>query len=383
MDPVYKKDIKVLVVEDDEDDWLITKKIFSKIPDSSFVVDWAPTYDDAVASIDGDAHDAYLVDYRLGERTGIDLLQYAHPESRIQPFILITGVSDSDVEWKSLKLAAADYLVKGSFDATLLSRTLLYALQRKYIEQQKIDQLVQLNQAKEEFISIASHQLRTPATSVKQYLGMVVEGFVGDVTLEQRQLLEKAYESNERQLRIIADLLKVAQVDSGKMKLYKSEVDINELLTDVVEEQRQIALGRKQSISFTPLKKTVKLVLDRDSLRMVLENIIDNAGKYSVGTENIEVTVSSNDDEVCINVIDQGVGIESEDTNRLYQKFSRISNPLSTKVGGSGLGLYWAKKIIDMHDGHIEYRPNAPRGSIFSIYLPIKNSELVHTELKR
>jgi signal transduction histidine kinase len=167
------------------------------------------------------------------------------------------------------------------------------------------------------------------------------------------------------------------------MKLYKSEVDINELLTDVVEEQRQIALGRKQSISFTPLKKTVKLVLDRDSLRMVLENIIDNAGKYSVGTENIEVTVSSNDDEVCINVIDQGVGIESEDTNRLYQKFSRISNPLSTKVGGSGLGLYWAKKIIDMHDGHIEYRPNAPRGSIFSIYLPIKNSELVHTELKR
>jgi signal transduction histidine kinase len=383
MDPVYKKDIKVLVVEDDEDDWLITKKIFSKIPDSSFVVDWAPNYDTAVASIDADAHDAYLVDYRLGERTGIDLLQYAHPESRIQPFILITGVSDSDVEWKSLKLAAADYLVKGSFDATLLSRTLLYALQRKYIEQQKIDQLVQLNQAKEEFISIASHQLRTPATSVKQYLGMVVEGFVGDVTLEQRQLLEKAYESNERQLRIIADLLKVAQVDSGKMKLYKSEVDINELLTDVVEEQRQIALGRKQSISFTPLKKTVKLVLDRDSLRMVLENIIDNAGKYSVGTENIEVTVSSNDDEVCINVIDQGVGIESEDTNRLYQKFSRISNPLSTKVGGSGLGLYWAKKIIDMHDGHIEYRPNAPRGSIFSIYLPIKNSELVHTELKR
>jgi signal transduction histidine kinase len=383
MDPVYKKDIKVLVVEDDEDDWLITKKIFSKIPDSSFVVDWAPNYDTAVASIDADAHDAYLVDYRLGERTGIDLLQYAHPESRIQPFILITGVSDSDVEWKSLKLAAADYLVKGSFDATLLSRTLLYALQRKYIEQQKIDQLVQLNQAKEEFISIASHQLRTPATSVKQYLGMVVEGFVGDVTVEQRQLLEKAYESNERQLRIIADLLKVAQVDSGKMKLYKSEVDINELLTDVVEEQRQIALGRKQSISFTPLKKTVKLVLDRDSLRMVLENIIDNAGKYSVGTENIEVTVSSNDDEVCINVIDQGVGIESEDTNRLYQKFSRISNPLSTKVGGSGLGLYWAKKIIDMHDGHIEYRPNAPRGSIFSIYLPIKNSELVHTELKR
>lgn len=372
MDPVYKKDIKVLVVEDDEDDWLITKKIFSKIPDSSFMVDWAPNYDTAVASIDADAHDAYLVDYRLGERTGIDLLQYAHPESRIQPFILITGVSDSDVEWKSLKLAAADYLVKGSFDATLLSRTLLYALQRKYIEQQKIDQLVQLNQAKEEFISIASHQLRTPATSVKQYLGMVVEGFVGDVTLEQRQLLEKAYESNERQLRIIADLLKVAQVDSGKMKLYKTEVDINELLADVVEEQRQIALGRKQSISFTPLKKTVKLVLDRDSLRMVLENIIDNAGKYSVGTESIEVTISSNDDEICINVIDQGVGIEPEDTSRLYQKFSRINNPLSTKVGGSGLGLYWAKKIIDMHDGHIEYRPNTPRGSIFSVCLPIK-----------
>ena len=134
MDPNNLKNIRVLVVEDDEDDWLITKKIFSQIKNSPFQIEWAPTYDNALEQIDADTHDVYLLDYRLGAHTGTDLLAHAHPERRRQPFILMTGVADSDLEWKSLKLAAADYLVKGSFDAVLLSRTLYYALQRKYIE---------------------------------------------------------------------------------------------------------------------------------------------------------------------------------------------------------------------------------------------------------
>jgi len=260
--------------------------------------------------------------------------------------------------------------VKGSFDAQLLFRTLLYALQRKYLEQQRIDQLTELNQAKEEFISIASHQLRTPATSVKQYLGMVLEGFVGEVPENQRPLLRQAYESNERQLRIIADLLKVAQVDSGKMKLRSRKTDINDLLRDIVNEERQIARRRDQVIKFNPLKAPLELELDADIFRMVFENLIDNAGKYSQEGSTIRVEISELGDEVCVGIIDQGVGIDPEELHRLYGRFVRIDNPLSTKVGGSGLGLYWAKRIIDLHGGRIEYRPNRPTGSKFLVCLP-------------
>ncbi len=340
---------------------------------------------DAIKRIDQDVHDIYLIDYRLGERTGTDILEHAHPERRRQPFILMTGVSDSDLEWRSLRLAAADYLVKGSFDATLLSRTLTYALQRKHIEQQRIDQLVELNKAKEDFISIASHQLRTPATGVKQYLGMVVEGFVGDVPDAQLSLLKQAYRSNERQLRIISDLLKVAQVDSGKMRLHMTSVQVDELLEEVIDEQKSTFSDRAQKVTFKKLKKKVAPIeFDKDTIRMVIENIIDNASKYSPEGSTIDVELGQTDDTLSVLVYDCGVGIEEPDLPRLFEKFVRFDNTLSTKVGGSGLGLYWAKRIVDMHGGRIDYRPNHPSGSVFTIVLlkrPQQKSELSYTTI--
>ncbi len=373
MDSNLLKDIRVLVVEDDEDDWLIIRKIFSQIPDSRFRIEWSKTYDDAVARIDENNHDVYLIDYRLGERTGMDILERVHPEHRSQPFILMTGVSDSDLEWRSLRLAAADYLVKGSFDSTLLSRTLTYTLQRKHIEQQRVDELVELNRAKEDFISIASHQLRTPATGVKQYLGMVVEGFVGEVPEAQLNLLNQAYRSNERQLRIISDLLKVAQVDSGKMKLHPTLVRIDELLNEVIDEQRGTLANRSQTIDFVKAAKKVPAIhFDSDAIRMVVENIVDNASKYSPEGSTIMVEVGQDSHMLSVSVHDTGVGIEEQDLPRLFEKFTRFDNPLSTKVGGSGLGLYWAKRIVDMHGGRIDYRPNQPSGSVFTILLPKK-----------
>ena len=380
MDPNYLKVIKVLVVEDDEDDWILLKKIFESIKESRYIVEWASTYETALQRIDQDEHDAYLIDYRLGEHTGTDILEYAHPERRRQPFVLMTGVLDSDLEWKSLRLAAADYLVKGSFDATELTRTITYAMQRKYIEQQRVDQLVELNQAKEDFISIASHQLRTPATGVKQYLGMVVEGFVGDVPPAQLELLKQAYQSNERQLRIISDLLKVAQVDSGKLRVHLSSVDVPALLEDVIDELRGVNEAREQSTKLVVLKPVDHVEMDKDSMRMVFENIIDNASKYSPHGSQIDVKVSQDDALVTVEVQDNGVGISEEDVPRLFQKFVRFDNSVSTKVGGSGLGLYWAKRIIDMHGGRIEYRSNEPTGSVFSVILPVRqqNSELSH-----
>ncbi len=370
MDPNNQKDIKVLIVEDDEDDWLIIRKIFSKIKDSPFIIEWAPTYDEAVERINDDEHDIYLIDYRLGEHTGTDILGLAHAENRRQPFILMTGVTDRDLEWKSLKMAAADYLVKGSFDSVLLSRTLFYALQRKFIEQQRINQLVELNQAKEDFISIASHQLRTPATGVKQYLGMVLEGFAGDIPEAQQPLLLQAYESNERQLRIINDLLKVAQVDSGKMRLRQIEGDVNELVREVVDDHKPTVKERNQTIELKLAPSPAILWFDVDSMRMVLENIIDNASKYSMAETTITVEVKVDEESVQISITDQGVGIDAEEQPYLFQKFMRIDNVLSKKVGGTGLGLYWAKNIIDMHGGSIAYNQNRPNGSIFTIYMP-------------
>jgi len=365
-----ERSIRVLLIDDDEDDYLITSRVISKIPDSPFVLEWCPSFQEARRLITQHVHDIYLVDYQLGEHTGFELLKAAGPDRRQEPFILLTGATDREIEKQAMRLGASDYLVKGTFDSELLSRSLNYALGRKRSEAQRFQHLIELNQAKDEFISVASHQLRTPATGVKQYIGMLLEGMFGELTEPQETILLKAYESNERQLRIVADLLKVARVDAGKVMLKKVETDINQLMADVVREETEITKERQQKVIFTSSDRPAVAQVDRDTMRMVFENLIDNASKYSGEGTTIKVAVDAGDKSIAVKIIDQGVGIDAKDIDKLFEKFSRIHNPLSTAAGGSGLGLYWAKKIIDLHGGTITVKSKVDEGTVFMIDLP-------------
>lgn len=370
MDYGTLKRAKVLLVDDDEEDALIVQKLIERIPRNPFELEWCSSYEKARKRIAEKKHDIYLIDYRLGEHSGLDLLQHVRPAKRTEPFILLTGAGDSEVEWRSMKLAAADYLVKGSFNSEMLARTLNYAIRRKEIEEQRIKHYIELNQSKDEFISIASHQLRTPATAVKQYIGMLLEGFVGELQKEQFDMLQKAYQSNERQLKIVSDLLKVAQVDAGKIMFTKDFVNINDMVYDAIYDMRGVFARRQQEVQFEAVDPPPHAFIDHDSIRMVLENLIDNASKYSEENTKITITISESAKNVLIDIKDEGVGISTREKARLFEKFSRINNPLSTKVGGTGLGLYWAKKIVDLHDGTIKVKSKKGEGATFTISLP-------------
>lgn len=233
-------------------------------------------------------------------------------------------------------------------------------------------QLVALNRAKDEFISLASHQLRTPATGVKQFIGMVLEGYAGEINTDMRRFLERAYESNERQINVINDLLQVAQVDAGKVVLDREPTDMVELIRSVIREQSSRFLAREQTVSFKPRAKQLLIPADAPRLRMVLDNLIDNASKYTPHGKTIEVKMFRRKEFVCISIIDEGVGIPKADTDKIFRKFSRLDNPLSAHVGGSGLGLYWAQKIINLHQGIITVESEVNKGSMFTICLPAK-----------
>lgn len=367
---IAPRKIRVLLIDDDEDDYLIVRSLVERISGRPFQLEWTPQFSEAKKRLATSEYDIFLIDYRLGQHNGLELLEHGEPYARKEPFIILTGAGDRDIEKSAMKLGAADYLVKGSFDRELLSRTLHYALQRKQMETQRLQHLIELNQAKDEFISLASHQLRTPATGVKQYLGMVLEGFMGDVPPEQRTMLEKAYESNERQLRIVSDLLKVAQVDSGKVILRPNRTELRSLVEDILKEQRATFKSRKQVVGFNCPDHEIYVDIDRDAMHMALENITDNASKYSPTGSRIEIAIEEMPRSVTVHVRDEGVGIAKADQDRLFQKFSRIDNPLSTSVGGTGLGLYWAKKIIDLHSGKLSLTSTIRKGSTFSIKLP-------------
>jgi PAS domain S-box-containing protein len=231
-------------------------------------------------------------------------------------------------------------------------------------------ELVALNQAKDEFISLASHQLRTPATGVKQYVGMMLEGYAGELTLRQRRMLQTAYESNERELRIVDELLKVAQIDAGKVIIRKQPTNMVSLIRDVISEQTEKFRSREQSITFECASKKLTARVDPYALRMVLENFIDNASKYTLHGKRITVSLVTQGRHFNVNITDQGVGIAKKDMHKLFRKFSRIDNPLSNLVGGTGLGLYWAEKIVSLHGGSIAVDSRLHQGTTFTITVP-------------
>ena len=233
------------------------------------------------------------------------------------------------------------------------------------------EQLLATNRLKDEFIMLASHQLRTPATGVKQYVGMLLEGYSDALTDDQRQLLQRAFESNERQIKIVDDLLKVARVDAGQISLAKESCDLVGFIRDIVAGQRNLFYRRKQRLEFRTGKKVSTASFDKQLLRVVLDNLLDNASKYSPVGKMTTIGLTRDHEFFVIEVQDNGIGIRKQDQLRLFQKFSRIASPLSEAVTGTGLGLYWSQKIVELHGGSLEVESKIRHGSTFRVLLPV------------
>ncbi|MBA3758832.1 PAS domain-containing sensor histidine kinase [Candidatus Saccharibacteria bacterium] len=243
------------------------------------------------------------------------------------------------------------------------------------------NKLKALSDTQDEFIMLASHQLRTPATIVKQYTSMLREGYAGALSKKQLKILDSAIVSNQWQLEIIEDLLRVAKVDDGKVYLEKLKHDVVRLIDEVIEGQHITFDARNQRIVFNKPTIKVSAIMDAKLMRMVLENLLDNASKYSPKSKTITVGLKQTKKETTISINDKGVGILKKDQHKLFEKFSRIDNSLSMATAGTGLGLYWVKKIVELHDGTIEVISKKDYGSLFTIKIPTFTDDIHPREI--
>lgn len=265
-------------------------------------------------------------------------------------------------------------LLGGTFTALLIA-TVVFLLLRARAQELTAQKEQAVELAKDELLSLASHQLRTPATGVKQYVGMVLQGFAGKVPKSQKELLEKAYASNDRQLTIINEILHLAKIDSGRIVLARQDADINELVEDIVNEQKPDIKAAGHTVSLHTGRRPLLLRVDTHMLRMAVENILSNAIKYTPPGGMITVRLRRDEDCAYILIKDTGVGIASNETGKLFKQFSRLSNEMSVRVGGTGIGLYLAKHLVELHGGRIDVTSAAGKGSTFTIALPLKNEQ--------
>lgn len=382
--------ITILLVEDNLGDARLVQESLTSAMHDPFELHHVVRVHDAMQYLqEHKTVDVILSDISLPDAQGTETFQLLRKAAANVPVLFMTGSNDTSLALDALKKGAQDYLVKGEFTGDFLVRVISYAIERKKYQDEvsearakaralrqqarllrhEQEQLMVINKAKDDFISLASHQLRTPATGVKQYIGMVLEGFAGEVPSNLEPFLSKAYESNERQLAIVNDLLQVAQLDAGNIKLHYHQANLTDMLLNIVSEQSSKFSQHHQQLVYEPKGQDVVLSLDAERMRMVFDNLIDNASKYTPENRKVIVSLEQTPDEVRVRVKDEGVGIAPENIDKVFEKFSRVANSRSDLVGGSGLGLYWAKQIVDLHQGSIDVQSKLGKGSEFIVRL--------------
>lgn len=268
----------------------------------------------------------------------------------------------------SERQAPLEELLRGIFTSLFFASLVWYLIGRR--EQRAAQLQLQIIQsAKDDLLSLASHQLRTPATIVKQYVGMLLEGYAGELSPEQKAMLSGAYESNERQLEIINQLLYVARLDAGQIKIHKNIINLNKLLKDVIQTQTSTFEERRQKLTTNLPRKHIHLPADASYLPMVFENLLSNAGKYTPADGTISLRAYATQDAVIVEVGDSGIGIPAADLATIFDKFTRVEN--ASEVSGSGIGLYLTMEIVKLHGGSITVQSRPDQGSTFRVCLPL------------
>lgn len=225
---------------------------------------------------------------------------------------------------------------------------------------------------KTEFVSLAAHQLRTPLSAIKWTLKMVLDKDLGDITKEQAEFLEKTYNSNERMISLINDLLNVTRIEEGRY-LYKTALVQFEGLVEEVLNDYKSEIKRK-NIKFRfekPEKKMPKVKLDVEKMKLAVSNLLDNAIRYTLSGGKVSVTLKCEEKKIKFLVEDSGIGVSKDQQKRLFTKFFRGANAVRTETEGSGLGLFIAKNIIEAHGGKIWFESEESKGSTFCFSLPI------------
>jgi signal transduction histidine kinase len=237
-----------------------------------------------------------------------------------------------------------------------------------------INQVIRLNKMKSEFVSVASHQLRTPLSAIKWETELLLSKFKKGLNKKQLKNIENIDMLSIRMIRLVNDLLDVARIDQKRLILKKEPVDLCKIVDEIVSETVPFARSRNIEIVLSCPKVKSKIIGDSARLKMVVENLLNNAIKYTTNRGKIEIKLIRKDNVLVFSIKDNGVGIPEEQQSRVFEKFFRSDNIVKYQTEGTGLGLYISKNIISQLGGAIWFQSVENLGSIFSFSLPISKN---------
>ena len=239
------------------------------------------------------------------------------------------------------------------------------------------EELIELNQMKNEFISIVSHELRTPITSIKGFVKIVLQGEAGAVNEQQAKFLQIADQSIDRLTVLISDLLDISRIESGQFRLEVVPVDPSGIISEVIENMQPEVKRKGLALGSDLPKNLPGILVDRGRMVQAFENLVLNAIKFTPPGGKVTVSAEDKGDIVCFAVTDTGIGIDKKDHDRIFEKFYQVDSSPTRTATGAGLGLAIVKSIIEMHGGKIWVDSESGRGSSFQFLIPRSKNESV------
>lgn len=303
-------------------------------------------------------------------------------ESHITTTLLYPLLAGGDVLGVLLLGLNRDYETLNDFEKSSIAsftNVIALSLSKAYLYQDLQDaneKLKALDKQKTEFVSLASHQLRSPLTAIKGYSSMILEGSFGAINDKAKEAIGRVFESSQKLVMVIEDFLNITRIELGRMKYDVTEFSFNKLVSNVIGEQKPNVERRGLTISYEEDAPEYKVFADMGKISQVISNLVDNSVKYSKeGSIKVKIVGIKGEDGkagVRLSVTDTGVGIDPKVMPHLFAKFSRAADASKTNIIGTGLGLYVAKQIMDSHKGKIwAESAGAGQGSTFFVELAL------------
>lgn len=233
----------------------------------------------------------------------------------------------------------------------------------------------EVEKLKTEFVSLAAHQLRAPLSQIKWTLQAILDGDMGVVTEQQREYLSKTFVSNEKMIALINDLLNTTRIEEGRYLYQPAPAQIKDTVESLVTWYQEEAKRRGIALQFEHSNEEFpKVAIDEEKIRLALQNLVDNALRYTPQGGKVTVFLKRDTQNIEISVKDTGIGIPLEQQPRLFEKFFRAENAKKTDSQGTGLGLYLTKNIIEAHGGKISFESQENKGTTFTCTIPLSTN---------
>ncbi|MCB2206820.1 MAG: hybrid sensor histidine kinase/response regulator [Bacteroidetes bacterium] len=339
--------------------------------DFSFDVIEAATGEEALELIHAATPDIILLDNKLPGIQGIEVLEEINKQKLDTAVMMITSYASLDIAVKATNFGAYNFVPK-PFTPQELKSAIENISKHLFLKRMTRQMNKEGKQIRFQFLSVLSHELKSPLNAIEGYLKIMEERQVGNNMDDYEAMIDRSLIRIKGMRNLIMDLLDLTKLESGKKSRELKKVDVCELARIAMDTVDPLAIQRNVKLHFDA-DSDIVLTADPDEIEIILNNLLSNAVKYNKEGGKVDLNIRKRKDEVVFKVKDTGIGISEENKKKLFKEFSRIKNEQTRDITGSGLGLSITKRMVEEYHGHIDVESTPDAGSTFTVTIPMMN----------